>query len=258
MKFLKDTWLVYSRAMKLNIKQPVWLIVMLVQPLYFLIFFAPLLNSFDEVPGGAMPGFENGAMETFVPGLIIMMALFGSTFVGFGLIAELRQGVIERMRVTPVSRVALLIGRTLSTVTTTIVQALILIVLASPIGGLTIYWPGVFLMLGIIVLTSFMLGALSYGVALVLKSEDSLAPTLNTLVQPVMLLSGIMLPMALAPTWLQNVADFNPFYYAVEAARELFAGNLDSDFVWQAATILGVLAVLLVAWASRKFARAVA
>ncbi len=253
MKALRDTWLVYSRAMTLNLKQPVWLIVMLIQPLYFLIFFAPLLNSFDDTPG-----FEAGAMETFVPGLIIMMALFGSTFVGFGLIAELRQGVIERMRVTPVSRIALLVGRTLATVTSTIVQALILVLLASPLGGLSIYWPGVFLMFGIIILTSFMLGALSYGVAIVLKSEDALAPTLNTLVQPVMLLSGIMLPMALAPTWLQNVANFNPFYYAVEAARALFAGDLESSFVWQAAIFIGGLAVLLVIWAGRKFARAVA
>jgi ABC-2 type transport system permease protein len=257
MKALHDTWLVYSRAMQLNIKQPVWLIVMIIQPLYFLIFFAPLLNSFDEVPGG-MPGFQNGAMETFVPGLIIMMALFGSTFVGFGLIAELRAGVIERMRVTPVSRAALLIGRTLATVTTTLVQALILVVLAAPIGGLAIYWPGVFLMFGIIILTSFMLGALSYGVAIVLKSEDTLAPVLNTFVQPIMLLSGIMLPMALAPQWLQNVADFNPFYYAVEAARSLFSGDMGANAIWQAAIYIGALAIVLVWWATRKFARAVA
>lgn len=257
MKALRDTWLVYSRAMKLNLKQPVWLVVMLVQPLYFLVFFAPLLNSFDDVPGG-MPGFEAGAMETFVPGLIIMMALFGSTFVGFGLIAELRQGVIERMRVTPVSRAALLIGRTLATVTTTLIQALILVLLAAPIGGLSIYWPGVFLMFGIIMLTSFMLGALSYGVAIVLKSEDTLAPVLNTVVQPVMLLSGIMLPMALAPAWLQNVADFNPFYYAVEAARSLFSGDMGANAIWQATAYIGGLAILLVWWATRKFARAVA
>lgn len=253
MKPLRDTWLVYSRAMKLNLKQPVWLVVMLIQPLYFLIFFAPLLNGLDGAPG-----FEAGAMETFVPGLIIMMALFGSTFVGFGLIAELRAGVIERMRVTPVSRAALLIGRTLATVTTTLIQALLLVVLAAPIGGLTIYWPGVFLMFGIIILTSFMLGALSYGVAIVLKSEDTLAPVLNTFVQPIMLLSGIMLPMALAPAWLQNVADFNPFYYAVEASRSLFEGDLGANAIWQAAVYIGALAIVLVWWATRKFARAVA
>jgi ABC-2 type transport system permease protein len=252
-KVLRDTWLVYSRAMKLNLKQPVWLIVMLVQPIYFLFLFAPLLEPMD-----GMPGFENGAMETFVPGLIIMMALFGSAFVGFGLIAELRQGVIERMRVTPVSRVALMLGRTLSTVTTTVFQSLALVLLAALTGKLDVYWPGVALMLLIVMLTAFMLAAVSLGLAIVLKSEDAMAPVINTLVQPIMLISGIMLPMVMAPAWLQNVADFNPFYYAVQASRELFAGNLESSYVWQAPVILGALTVLLVWWATRKFARAVA
>lgn len=253
MKVVRDTWLVYARAMKLNLKQPVWLIVMLVQPIYFLFLFAPLLEPMD-----GMPGFENGAMETFVPGLIIMMALFGSAFVGFGLIAELRQGVIERMRVTPISRTALMLGRNLATVTTTVFQSLALVLLASLTGKLDIDWGGVFLMLLIVMLTAFMLAAVSLGLALVLKSEDALAPTINTLVQPIMLISGIMLPMVMAPTWLQNVADFNPFYYAVQASRELFAGNFDTDYVWQAPAILGALTIVLVWWATRKFARAVA
>jgi ABC-2 type transport system permease protein len=244
-KVLRDTWL--------NIKQPVWLIVMLVQPIYFLFLFAPLLEPMD-----GMPGFENGAMETFVPGLIIMMALFGSAFVGFGLIAELRQGVIERMRVTPISRTALMLGRNLATVTTTVFQSLALVLLASLTGKLEIDWGGVFLMLLIVMLTAFMLAAVSLGLALVLKSEDALAPTINTLVQPIMLISGIMLPMVMAPAWLQNVADFNPFYYAVQASRELFAGNFDTDYVWQAPVILGALTIVLVWWATRKFARAVA
>lgn len=253
MKVIRDTWLVYARAMKLNIKQPVWLIVMLVQPIYFLFLFAPLLEPMD-----GMPGFENGAMETFVPGLIIMMALFGSAFVGFGLIAELRQGVIERMRVTPISRTALMLGRNLATVTTTVFQSLALVLLASLTGKLDIDWGGVFLMLLIVMLTAFMLAAVSLGLALVLKSEDALAPTINTLVQPIMLISGIMLPMVMAPTWLQSVADFNPFYYAVQASRELFAGNFDTDYVWQAPVILGALTIVLVWWATRRFARAVA
>lgn len=253
MKILRDTWLVYSRAMKLDLKQPVWIVVTLIQPIYFLFLFAPLLEPMD-----GMPGFEDGAMETFVPGLIIMMALFGSAFVGFGLIAELRQGVIERMRVTPVSRIALMLGRTLAAVTSTVFQALALVLLASFTGRLDVYWPGVGLMLLIVLLTGFMLAAISLGLAIVLKSEDAMAPTINTLVQPIMLISGIMLPMVMAPTWLQNVAEFNPFYYAVEAARALFRGDVGSDFVWQAPVVIGALAVLLVWWATRKFARVVA
>lgn len=48
-----------------------------------------------------------------VPALLVQLALFGTAFVGFGLIAEYRSRVIERMRVTPVSRIALLLGRSL-------------------------------------------------------------------------------------------------------------------------------------------------
>ena len=100
--------------------------------------------------------------------------------------------------------------------------------------------------------------AVSLGLAIILKSEDAMAPTINTLVQPIMLISGIMLPMVMAPQWLQNVADFNPFYYAVQASRDLFAGELSTAVVWQAPVILGALTIVLVWWATRKFARAVA
>ncbi|MGH8791869.1 MAG: ABC transporter permease [Stackebrandtia sp.] len=254
MKFLRDTWLVYSRQMSLVIRQPAWIFIMLIQPLYYLVLFGPLLKNFP--PG--MPGFENGIMETFVPGLVIMMAMFGTLFAGFGLIAEIREGVIERFRVTPVSRLSLLIGRSLRDVSTLVFQALALVLLSVPIAGLTVYWGGLFLMLGIVITIGLTLSAASYGIAIVLKSEDALAPVLNTVTQPVLLLSGIMLPMALAPNWLGTLVKFNPFAYAVDAARALFVGDMGNDAIWQAALVLGTLAVVLVLWAGRKFARATA
>ncbi|GLZ81036.1 transport permease protein [Actinorhabdospora filicis] len=253
MKLLRDTWLVYSRQMGLVIRQPTWIFIMLIQPLYYLILFGPLLDNMEK-----MPGFEAGAMETFVPGLVIMLAMFGTLFVGFGLIAEIREGVIERFRVTPVSRLSLLLGRSLRDVTTLVFQALILVLLSAPIGGLTINWDGLGLMMLIVIGIGLALSAASYGVAIVLKSEDALAPLLNTVTQPVLLLSGIMLPMALAPDWLQTVAKFNPFAYAVNAARALFNGDLHSPSIWQAALFIGGLMVLLVIWSARKFGRAAA
>src|SRR5438874_637940 len=76
-----------------------------------------------------------------------------------------------------------------------------------------------YLMLALI---SLMTSALSYGVALVVKSEDALAPLMNTVAQPVLLLSGILLPMTYAPGWLQGIADWNPFSWAVDGTRALF------------------------------------
>jgi ABC-2 type transport system permease protein len=254
MKLIRDTWLIYSRQMGLVLRQPTWIFIMLIQPLYYLILFGPLLKN---MPTEQM-GFEYGAMETFVPGLVIMMAMFGTLFAGFGLIAEMREGVIERMRVTPVSRLALLLGRSLRDVSTLIFQAVALVLLSGLIAGLTINWGGLVLMLLIVLAIGLGLSAASYGVAIVLKSEDALAPLLNTITQPVMLLSGIMLPLTVAPDWLRTIAKFNPFTYAVDAARALFNGDLSNNVIWQAGALLAVLAALLVFWAGRKFSKSAA
>lgn len=254
MKLVRDTWLIYSRQMGLVLRQPTWIFIMLIQPLYYLVLFGPLL---DNMPVEAM-GFKYGAMETFVPGLVIMMAMFGTLFAGFGLIAEIREGVIERMRVTPVSRLALLLGRSLRDVSTLLFQAVVLVLLSGLIAGLAINWSGLGLMLLIVLAIGLGLSAASYGVAIVLKSEDALAPLLNTVTQPVMLLSGIMLPLTVAPDWLRTLAKFNPFAYAVDAARALFNGDLTNPAIWQAGALLAALAVLLVFWSGRKFAKSTA
>src|SRR5262245_65933111 len=103
----------------LTVRNPMWIFIGLTQPIFYLLLFAPLLNALPLVPGTA-PGH---AYETFVPGLLILMAMYGTAFVGFGLVAELRAGVVERMRVTPLSRVAMLLGRALRDVTIMLGQA---------------------------------------------------------------------------------------------------------------------------------------
>jgi ABC-2 type transport system permease protein len=102
-----------------------------------------------------------------------------------------------------------------------------------------------------------MTSAVSYGVALMVKSEDALAPLMNTVAQPVLLLSGILLPLTYAPGWLQGIADWNPFSWAVNGTRALFVGDLGAPEVWQGLLIMAVLAVLAVVWAAREFARSV-
>ena len=106
MRTLRDTWLIFQRSVTLTLRNPVWLIMGLLQPILYLLLFGPLLKSIASMPGFP-PG---GAFNVFVPGILVMTALFSSAFVGFGLCEELREGVVERMRVTPMSRVAMLLG----------------------------------------------------------------------------------------------------------------------------------------------------
>ncbi|MCU7726708.1 ABC transporter permease [Actinoplanes sp. KI2] len=250
MKMLRDTSLIFQRQMQLLLRNPVWIFVGVFQPVMYLLLFAPLLKPALQVSSNAE------AYEIFVPGLLVLLAIFGGLFQGFGLIAELRAGVIERSRVTPVSRLALLLGRSLRDVVSLIAQAVIITLLAL-IFDLRVVLLNLLLAYLMLALISLMTSALSYGVALVVKSEDALAPLMNTVAQPVLLLSGILLPLTFAPGWLQGIADWNPFSWAVDGTRALFRGDLGAPAVWQGLLIMAVLAAAAVGWAAREFARSV-
>jgi ABC-2 type transport system permease protein len=253
MKILRDTWLVFQRHMGLFLRNPVWVVIGLVQPLLYLVLFAPLLKSI-----AATPGFPaGGAYNVFVPGLLIQLGLFGATSVGFGLIQELRTGVIERLRVTPVSRLAMLLGRALRDIVTLLVQALLLILLSLPFG-LSINATGTAVVLGLLALIGLLFASISYALALRLKSEDSFAPLAFSSTLPLLLLSGVLLPMSLAPDWLRTIALADPLSYAVDAARAIFNDHLGDVSVVKGIAIMAALAVAAVATAARSFNRAVA
>ena len=227
-----------------------WVFVGVFQPVMYLLLFAPLLKPALNAPTQA------DAYKIFVPGLLVLLAIFGGLFQGFGLIAELRAGVIERSRVTPISRLALLLGRSLRDVVSLLVQAVIITLLAL-LFDLRVFIGDLLLAYLMLALIALMTSAVSYGVALKVKSEDALAPLMNTVAQPVLLLSGILLPLTFAPGWLQRVAEWNPFSWAVDGTRALFAGDLGNDKVWQGLAIIAVLAAAGVFWAARQFARSV-
>src|SRR3954451_11769910 len=197
MKLFRDTSLIFQRQMQLLLRNPVWIFVGAFQPVMYLLLFAPLLKPALQVNSNAE------AYEIFVPGLLVLLAIFGGLFQGFGLIAEVRAGVIERSRVTPVSRLALLLGRSLRDVVSLLAQAVIITLLGLAFG-LRVKIGDLLLAYLLLALIALMTSAVSYAVALKVKSEDALAPLMNTVAQPVLLLSGILLPLAFAPLWLRR------------------------------------------------------
>ncbi len=104
-------------------------------------------------------------------------------------------------------------------------------------------------------LVGLVMAPLSYTIALWLKSEDALAPFLNAIALPLLLLSGILLPMTLAPKWLQVMAAINPLSHAVNALRAVFIGNFADPEVYWGVGLLIVLAVISLLVAGRAFGR---
>jgi ABC-2 type transport system permease protein len=252
MKTIRDTWLIFRRSLVLTLRQPTWLIFGIMYPLLYLVLFGPLLDSAVSQAGGGI-----GAYNWFVPGLLVQVALFGSAFVGFGLIAELRYGVVERMRVTPMSRTAMLLGRSLRDVVLLLVQALLMVALSIPFG-LHLDLAGVAVSFGLLALLGLVMAPLSYAAALALRSEDAFAPLIQGVTFPLLLLSGILLPMALAPDWLRFLSAINPLTHAVDAVRALFNGQWGEPEILIGTVITAILAVFGVWVASRAFTRATA
>ncbi|MFC7624685.1 ABC transporter permease [Microlunatus sp. GCM10028923] len=235
MTFFRDTFIVFRRQFRLALRNPAWVIIGMLQPVLYLVLFGPLLE-----PIAGQLGTAN-AYTLFVPGLLVQLGLFGALFAGFGLIGEWRDGVIESERVTPASRVALLLGRVLRDVLQLTVQGLILIGLAFAFG-LRGSVGGMLLGLLLVILVGTACASSSYALALATKSEDALAPILNMVTLPLLLLSGILLPMTLGPGWLQAISNVLPTKHIVDGVRAVFRGDLLSG-----QTFWGVLWAIVLA-----------
>jgi ABC-2 type transport system permease protein len=247
-KLVRDTWLVFQRQMLLVSRSRLQLAFGIAQPITYLLLYAPMLrlalsiSTFTE------------AYRIYVPGLLTVTAVLGGLFCGFGLMAEIRSGVIERARVTPVSRLALLLGRALREVVILMGQAVIVTVLALPFG-LRVPIGDLLLAYLLLALMSLMAVTLSYGITLRTRNEMTLAPIMTMISQPIMLISGVLLPMTLAPLWLLRIAQWNPFYWATNGMRALFAGHLAETVVWLSLIIVIGMTIVATTWSVRLFAR---
>jgi len=231
--FLADTWNVMTRELRPVWREPASVLFAMVQPLVFLALFAPLL-----------PDVNGSALQWFVPGIVAMTALMGASFTGANLSAEIISGSHERLLVSPLSRSSLLVGRALKEVVPMWLQTVIILVVVTPFS-FDLHLGGVLVGVLILALFSVGVGALSFALALVAKDQEWLFWTVQqTLIFPVLLLGGVLLPIEGAPRWLQVLADLNPLAYIVRAERALFAGQYPADTVLAGFAAAGITTVL--------------
>jgi ABC-2 type transport system permease protein len=222
--FVRDTATVFARESRPLVRDPFSVIFSLVQPLVFLGLFGPLLI-------GASGGDVAGTLQWFVPGILVMVALFGTASTGANLLFEMQTGSHERTLVAPLSRGALLVGRALKEVVPLVIQGTIVVLVAVPFG-FSLDVPG--LIAGLVVLAVFGVGfgALSYRLALACRNRDWMFWMVHqTLLFPLMILSGMLLPLDDGPGWMKAAAAVNPLSYLVAGERALLAGDFGAPAV---------------------------
>ena len=124
--FVRECFIVFRRQIRMNLRNPAWVLIGIMQPVLYLLLFGPLLEPLVDQFGAA-----HNAYTFLVPGLLVQLGMFGAFFAGFSLIGEWREGVIEAERVTPAAARPCWSGRLCATCSQLLVQALILVALGS-------------------------------------------------------------------------------------------------------------------------------
>ncbi|MGJ9413558.1 ABC transporter permease [Aeromicrobium sp. CF4.19] len=232
-----DIAAVWTRETLTIVRDPFSLIFSLIQPLVFLGLFGPLLAG---LAGGDVG--MGATLQFFLPGVVVMITMFGTSMTGANLQFEIMTGAFERILATPLARPALMIGRALKELTPLVVQAAIITLVAWPFG-FELY--PLHIAVGLLILGVFGVGvgALSYALAIAArKTEWIFWAVQQSLLFPLLILSGMMLPLETGPGWMQVASKFNPLTYIVDAERALFAGRFAETDV-----LLGAVAAVVTA-----------
>jgi ABC-2 type transport system permease protein len=251
MEFLRDTWHLFLRLMRVTTRMPVFVIISIVQPVLWVLLFGQLFKSVTTIPGFGASSY----VQFLAPGISIMTALFGAAYSGMGLLADIDRGVLDRLLATPVSRGALIAGRILHASVQVVVQAAIILLVAfllgaRPHGGL----PGVLA----VFLSASLLGAafagFSNALALIARRQELVIAAMNFVLLPSTFLSSMIMSRNLMPGWIRGVSRFNPVNWAVTAARDGFEGRAPSEMLLCLA-LLAVFALICGFLATRSFGR---
>ncbi len=243
--FLRQTLAVAEADVRKLRHDPAELLTRMVQPALWLLIFGQVLARTRAVPTGSM-----GYLDFIAPGILAQSTLFISIFYGISLIWERDLGIVHKFLVSPASRVALVLGRAVSSGVRASSQAVVIYVLAfflgvrlrldaaSVVGVLLTVWLG-----------SGIFSTFSLIVACVVKTRERFMGIGQVLTMPLFFASNAIYPLSLMPPWLHAISSANPLSYQVDALRTFMieggasAFGLGTDFAVQALVLAAVIAI---------------
>jgi ABC-2 type transport system permease protein len=251
---LTQSWYMVGRQTRNLMREPIWIAMMLVQPMFWLLLYSQLFRRIVD-----LPGFETESYIDFLaPAVVVMTAFFQGTWSGMGMIQDLDRGVIERFLATPARRASLVLSQVIRSGITSLIQGLIILLVSLPLGA-TNGGPRGWL---VIVLAGGLISAgfagISQGLALLTRKEASMIAVANFIGLPLMFFSSMLIARNLIPGWMRDASTLNPVEWAVIAAREPVLPNTDWGSVGLYLTLLVAFAAGTTAfatWAFRAYQR---
>jgi ABC transporter DrrB family efflux protein len=234
----RDTGGIAKRNLLRIFRTPLMLVVSAVQPALLLVLFRYVLGGAIHVPGFSYVNYV-------VPAIFVEAVLIGGMTTAIGLAQDLKAGIIDRFRSLPMSRSAVLAGRTVADLTRSVVSLAIMVVLGLLVGfrfnnSVTAILAG----MALILLFGYAFSWVYATIGLVTKDPETaqIAGILPFFV--LMFASNAVVPVQTMPGWLQPLANNQPLSVTVAAARSLFEGGAAAHYVWQALVWSGAIIVV--------------
>jgi ABC-2 type transport system permease protein len=197
-------------------REPIWIALLLIQPMIWLLLYGQLFSRVPLLRGGA-----STYVEFLLPGIVVMNAFFGGTWAGMAMIADLDRKVVDRFLATPISRLSIVLSQVIRSGLTAMIQAFIILVVGLALGvrvhaGVA----GWIVVLVMGALVSMVFAGVSNGIALLVRNEATMIAAANFVGLPLMFLSSILIQQRVMPPWMASVSRFNPVNWGVQAARD--------------------------------------
>ena len=248
---VSDTLVLAKRNFLRIPRAPDLLLAFTVQPLMFVLLFA-------YVFGGAIPTPGHTYIDFLIPGILVQTMAFGGFVTALGIAEDLKKGLIDRFRSLPMSRSAVLAGRTLADIATNVIQIVVMLGVGLIIGfGFSTSLPEIVLGLLILLLFGYAFSWIFAFMGLVSSSPEAAQSLGFIVIFPLTFVSSAFVPPETMPASLQWFAEWNPISIVVNAIRALFIGDPAGNTVWGAIAWSAGIALFFAVLAVYKYKRAV-
>ena len=253
MAIFYDTQSLFTRALTKIVRNPTLLFVNLFTPLLFLLLFSQLLQKLSVTAS-----LSGNYLTYLTPGILVMNAVLGAFQSGMSIVNDINSGFLQKLLLTPVSRPAILFGRLLTDTLVVMIQSIIIILVAIPLG-LTVSTglPGVLLIFVTLIFFDLAWSGLLLALGLKTKKGETISAVGNLLAFPLLFISSALFPTSIMPTWAKTVSDYNPISYASNVTRDLIQGGLTWSTFAYAYIAIGILAIAAFAATLYQFRKVV-
>ena len=250
MTAVRHTWFMIGRQTRNLLREPIWIVILLVQPMIWLVLYGQLFKNVTR-----LGGFGTTSYITFLaPAIVVMNAFFGASWSGMSMVFDVDRKFIERFLATPASRASLVLSQIVRSSFQAALQAIVILLVALALGvHIRTGVLGWLVILAVAILVNSAFAGVSQAIALLTRREATMIAVANFIGLPLLFLSTTMIARSQMPGWMQTAAKFNPVDWGVKAAREVvLPGTSWSSVGWYLFLLLA-LSAATAAWATWTF-----